>query len=292
MEPVPSNIEKTYPARGPLQQYRFTDATAFRCFRCGESKKSKLMTVYRRDWSRRLCNGCYGRLLSLYDVKAGTDDDDVRADQLAAALFSLVERNQQKDSERLLLASETRATKLSPEALRFLATAEFLATRLAEEPDLEWSPAIIGLCKAFETEVVNLIVRPLAEQTRAVDLSEDRKDKDLGRVASFCADPTRKPPELGVVGHFLMTAFHSERRRETSPILRAFFQVTRDWSGSHWLLDRGGLADAIGTVTTRYRNRAAHIDELAASDYRECRELVAGAHGALWQLALSVERHK
>ena len=31
---------------------------------------SKLITVYRGDWSKRLCNGCYGRLLSIYEIKA------------------------------------------------------------------------------------------------------------------------------------------------------------------------------------------------------------------------------
>jgi hypothetical protein len=181
MEPVPSSIEKTYPPRGPLQQHRFVAGTAFRCFRCGQSKKSKLITVYRGDWSRRLCNGCYGRLLSLYDVKAGTEPDDARADKLAATLLLLIEREGQREAERLLLASEKRAAQLSAEALRFLATAEYLATRLGAEPDLEWSPATIGLCKAFEIEVINHIIRPLAERSRGVDLSEDERDKDLGR---------------------------------------------------------------------------------------------------------------
>jgi hypothetical protein len=103
MEPVPSTVTKTYPPRGPLQQFRFAGATAFRCFRCGVSKKSKLITVYRGDWSRRLCNGCYGRLLSLYEIKAGTAADDERAEQIAVVLFSLVAVDDQRHAERLLL---------------------------------------------------------------------------------------------------------------------------------------------------------------------------------------------
>ena len=59
MEPVPSTVTKTYPKRGPLQQFRFIEATAFRCFRCSSAKKSKLITVYSGDWSRKLCNGCF-----------------------------------------------------------------------------------------------------------------------------------------------------------------------------------------------------------------------------------------
>jgi len=65
LQPIPSQIEKEYPLRCPLCQYRFKEATAFHCFRCGVSKKAKLITIYAHDWNRRLCNGCYGRLLSI-----------------------------------------------------------------------------------------------------------------------------------------------------------------------------------------------------------------------------------
>jgi hypothetical protein len=136
MEPVPSTVTKTYPRRGPLQQFRFAGATAFRCFRCGASKKSKLITVYQGNWSRRLCNGCYGRLLSLYEIKAGTAADDERAEQIAAVLLSLVAIDDQRHAERLLLASETRASRLSPETLRFLATAEHVAASSARNRNL------------------------------------------------------------------------------------------------------------------------------------------------------------
>jgi hypothetical protein len=101
MEPVPSTVTKTYPQRGPLQQFRFAEATAFSCFRCGDTKKSKLITVYNGDWSKRLCNGCYGRLLSLYEIKAGTAGDDQRAEDLAAALLSAVTLDDQRQAECL-----------------------------------------------------------------------------------------------------------------------------------------------------------------------------------------------
>lgn len=96
MEPVPSTLTKTYPKRGPLQQFRFAEGTAFNCFRCGNSKKSKLITVYSDDWSRKLCNGCYGHLLSLYEIKSGTEAEDLRAERLAEALLSIVPVDQQR----------------------------------------------------------------------------------------------------------------------------------------------------------------------------------------------------
>ena len=46
MESVPSTVIKTYPKRGPLQQFRFAESTAFRCFRCGDTKRPRLITTY------------------------------------------------------------------------------------------------------------------------------------------------------------------------------------------------------------------------------------------------------
>ena len=45
MQPVPSTATKTYPARGPLQQFRFADRVAFDRFRCRQTNTSKLITV-------------------------------------------------------------------------------------------------------------------------------------------------------------------------------------------------------------------------------------------------------
>lgn len=134
MEPVPSTVTKAYPPRGPLRQFRFASATAFRCFRCGTSKKSKLITIYAEDWSRRLCNGCYGNLLSVYKVKAGSGPDDARAEQLSLEVLKLVSKDDQRRAERLVLASENRARHLSPKSLRFLGTAEHIASELTAEP--------------------------------------------------------------------------------------------------------------------------------------------------------------
>ena len=89
MSSVRYDVIKVYPARGPLQQYRVRAATAFRCFRCGRAKISKLVTVFAGDWAQLLCNGCYGWLLSVYNVKAHADDAGAKADILAAGLVRL-----------------------------------------------------------------------------------------------------------------------------------------------------------------------------------------------------------
>jgi hypothetical protein len=216
MKPIPFEIEKTYPPRGPLQQYRLAQSAAFSCFRCGQSKKSKLITIYGSDWSRRLCNGCYGRLLSIYEVKAGTTPDDERAYALAAVLLGLVSKDDIAQAERLLRASEKRFELLSPEAIRFISTSEHVSQHLAGHSELEWSPAVIGLCKSVELEAVRLLLRPLAGHLAGVDLAVDRADKDYGRVAAFCAEPTRRPPELGAIVHFSRTLANSKARSAKS----------------------------------------------------------------------------
>jgi hypothetical protein len=289
MKPVPSSVTKSYPPRGPLQQFRFAEATAFRCLRCGSEKKSKLITVYGGEWDRRLCNGCYGRLLALYEIKAGVSSDDERVDELASALLSAVTMEDQRRAERLFRAAEQRADRLCPAALRFVATAEYVAEQLHANLDLEWSPAIIGLCKAAEAEVVARILRPLASVVRQEDLSTDRNDKDVGRVAVFCTDPNRKPPELGAVAHFLQTAAHSKERRNSSVVIRAFLRLAAKWPGSNWLLDPSGFHQALTLLSSSFRNRAAHVDELSKDEYLGCRELVIGADGFLWKLVLSTE---
>jgi hypothetical protein len=168
-----------------------------------------------------------------------------------------------------------------------------VAAQLQADPQLEWSPAIIGLCKAVEAEIVWRILRPLADLTSREDLSSDKSDKDLGRVATFCADSTRKkPPELGVFSHFLQTAIHSKQRRETSVLLRTFLRLVANWSDSYWLLEPKGLHTALALLTTDFRNRAAHIDELGKHDYVGCRELVMGPEGVLWKLVVATEHHR
>ena len=162
-----------------------------------------------------------------------------------------------------------------------------MAEQLQADPQLEWSPAVIGLCKAVEAEVICRIVRPLADLTSHEDLSSDKNDKDLGRVAAFCANPTRQPPELGALAHFLQTVIHSRQRRETSILLRTFLRLSANWQDSYWLLEPKGFYNALTLLTKDFRNRAAHIDELGKQDYVSCRELVMGPEGVLWKLVVA-----
>ena len=136
-EPVPSSLTKVYPEHGPIQQFQFADASSFICFRCEQAKKSKLIAVYSQDWSKCLCNGCYRHLLSIYKVKAGTQTDDARVESLGITLLAAVSADTKREAQRIFQASEQRARFLSPEALCFVSTADYVASQLSAEPHLE-----------------------------------------------------------------------------------------------------------------------------------------------------------
>ena len=98
-----------------------------------------------------------------------------------------------------------------------------------------------------------------------------------------------EPPELGSFSHFLQTVIHSKQRRETSALVRVFLKMTADWPGSQWLLKPDGLHSALTNLTVKFRNPAAHIDELGRLDYVGCRDEVIGTNGTLWQLIIATE---
>ena len=125
----------------------WSPGSAFHCFRCDQDKKAKLLTVYNGDWDRLLCNGCYGSLLSIYEIKKGTDLEEEKAEALGRVLLSLASEEEIRRSTERILISESRTSLLSPPAMKYLATADHVANGLDAGPDLDWSPAVIGSAK-------------------------------------------------------------------------------------------------------------------------------------------------
>ena len=156
----------------------------------------------------------------------------------------------------------------------FLRTADDIASYLQSSTDLDWSAAVIVLCKAFERETVQRILVPLRLSTKAYDLSNDLKDPEFNRIAKFCTSSVATPPELGTFGRFLTTAIHSVQRRNSSALLRAFYGLVSQWPQSSWIVDPHGLAPAIERLTREFRNRAAHIEQLVELDFMKCRSYV------------------
>jgi hypothetical protein len=283
VKPIRYDVVKTYPRRGPLQRYRLAAATSFPCFRCSQPKTSKLITVFRDDWSRLLCNACVGFLLSIHDVRSGDDETEDKARALADQLVELVAPDDAHRVEAILVLRERRAASLQPRALKSLASAEYVATHFKNATDLEWSLAVIGLCRAVEVELVARLVQPLAERCAGRDLGADIADAQMGRVASYCAARARTPPELGAIGRFLQTVAHSKKRRSSSELIAQFRELTRHWPNADWLVSERSH-QAIEDLTTRFRNPAAHTGELHRADYEDAYDLVAGPSGMLWTL--------
>jgi hypothetical protein len=251
-----------------------------------------LIVTYNCNWDHLLCNGCYGRLLSIYNIKAGTQSEDEKATELAALLLSVYDKDQLREAERLYQLREDRAKHLSENALRFVATAEHLSRSLETAADLDWSPVTMGLCKAVETEIIERILRPLSAQLTGEALDADVRDRDLGRVAKFFADGNAKPPELGSFAHFLQTALKSEGRRTSSTVVGGLYKLFAAWPNSAWLANPAGFHAILVRLTRDFRNRAAHTDLLSQRDYESCRDLVLGPDGLLWKLVASTQPHK
>ena len=54
---VMGRMIRKYPEKKEYEQYRYESVVDFNC---KKSKKSKLIVVYNEDWSKIICNGCYG----------------------------------------------------------------------------------------------------------------------------------------------------------------------------------------------------------------------------------------
>lgn len=248
--------------------------------------------IYDNDWNHLLCNGCYGRLLSIYEIKAGARSDDDKATALAEVLLSLLSKDQIREAERLYQLAEKRASLLSTAALKFVATSEHLSRALETVPDLDWSPATIGLCKAVETEIIERILIPLLAELKGINLEVDIKDKDLGRVARYFTEPSAKPPEMGTFAHFLQTSINSETRRSTSPTIEYLYKLFHSLPNSDWISHIDGLYKSLTRLTQDFRNPAAHINTLTKRDYENCRDFVIGSDGMLWKLIFATQPHK
>jgi hypothetical protein len=282
MSGPPVAVIKSYHPIGPLQQFRLEQSMPFTCVRCGQNKKSKLQSLYRGDWSRTLCNGCYGRLLSLYEIQAGTDPDDVKAERLAQQLVEIVSAANARDTLRRTTYSRDPEKFLTTDSLRFLGSAEYVASLLEGQSTLEWSGAIIGLCKAAERELLERFLQPLQSGCVPGELADEFGDPDLGPLARWGAGKAN-PPELGTLRHALITVANSQRRVGKSAVIKSLQLQTSKWPRGRWLLDPEGLPAMLSRLTS-YRNDAAHLGSLGSDDYHRCRALVIGNDGLVWKL--------
>jgi hypothetical protein len=175
---------------------------------------------------------------------------------------------------------------LAPLAKRFVVSAEAAAQSLKVSHD--WSPAIIGLCKAVELEAVGRLIEPLKAKFLRGGMSEsDLRDNTLRRTASYCNGRTDRPPELGTIAWFMRAALESGRR-ESSALLQSCYRMLSGSSTPAWLTDPDGAAHELVSVAQSYRNPAVHIESMSRQSFLSCRSVVLGEDGLLHRLALAL----
>ena len=61
---VTGKMIRKYADKSGYQQYRYEKIVEFNCCLCKRQKKSKLVVILNDNWSKIICNSCYGNLRS------------------------------------------------------------------------------------------------------------------------------------------------------------------------------------------------------------------------------------
>ncbi|MGB8218726.1 MAG: hypothetical protein WCE94_15615 [Candidatus Methanoperedens sp.] len=287
-------IVKRYPPKGNLQLFRYDSNTPFECWRCQETKVSKLQAVVTLKKPHIICNACYGYLLSLAEIKAQDIEPWQKADQIhdltitqvsERVAASAVEKQEQKHKQYWKFTSR--------EAKRFIGTAEFLYERMLDHDDLDFSGPIIELIKAFEHECVSRFVEPMravASRTNLLEceIQKDCQDDDFGHMAKYVFGHGAKPPELGRISHALDVFIHSKKRIQDSRFLKILDDQISLCHDRDYFINKERFVAQVNQLTQSYRNPAAHIGSMSKKDYEECEAMLMNDNGALWQLITAI----
>lgn len=254
------------------------------------SSKSSAM-----DRENQICNAAF----ELYDSNVSSSsfgyerapaiDDEMVCGIICQSTFGLVSSFVEPLLGALGVGDEVMggAISIDPFTQKSLDSAELIAGWVAIDSveNFEWSAPIILICKGFEFELIKRIFEPLREISSLSALSDDMKDKDIGKIAKFCAIKGQQSPELGVVAHFLSTAIHSKSRRLSSVLLSAFFLLVERMADPKYVVGPQNLLHAVQELTRKYRNPSAHTATMSRNDYQACSDLIADPGvGALYRL--------
>lgn len=285
-----AKIIKHYPPSGNLQLFRYDSSAPFECWRCRQTKVSKLQAIVSLEQSRIICNACYGYLLSLTEIKAQDIEPWLKAEQIHdLTLKEVSAKAAAKAAEKQAQRRKQYWKFLSAEARRFIGTAEYLYEQMADRDDLDFSPLIIELVKSFEHECISGFVEPIKARATRESIAEsevrkDCQDKDLGRMARYVFGRAAKPPELGTIAHTLTTFIHSQKRVQESKFLKILDACIASCRDREYFANKERFVAQVHQLTQFYRNPAAHIGYMSKQSYEECKAILMDAGGALWQL--------
>lgn len=289
-----ATIVRRYPPRGNLQLIRYDSNAPFECWRCRKTKVSKLQAIVSLEQPRTICNACYGYLLSLAEIKVQDIEPWLKVEQIHALTLKEV------PAKVAAQAAEKQARRrkqywkfLSPEARRFIGTAEYLYEQMADRDDLDFSPLIIELVKSFEYECIIGFVEPMKDKATNVLLAEsevriDCQDKDFGRIAKYVFGRDVKPPELGTIAYTLTTFIHSKKRIQESKFLRILDAHISSCRDRDYFINQERFVAHASKLTQLYRNPAAHVGFMSKQTFEECMAMLMDAGGVLWQLVTAI----
>lgn len=289
-----SNIVKKYPPVGNLQLVRYETNAPFECWRCRRTKISKLQAIVNLEVPRIICNGCYGLLLSLHEIKAKDIEPWLKANEIHdLTLKNVSAKEAAKSAEKFEARYKKYWKYLSTDSKRFLGTANYLMELLGEHDDLDFSPLIIELVKAYEFECMHGLLNPLRDKVQLEVISSDIirsecNDKDYGKVARSVYDPNIKLPELGTLAHTIATLINSKKRITESTFLQLLNNHINSTRASSYFLYPERFVNQVRILTQEYRNPSAHLGYLSKEKYDACFDFMLGADGVLWELLASV----
>jgi len=164
----------------------------------------------------------------------------------------------------------------------FLATVETLEKNLPTNQTIDWSCGVILFCKAVENELVKKFLEPMKNYAHTIDKRDIEIDKKAKRLEEFLFGLSPKPPELGGINFYInLVARSSKFQKMASSAL--FDSYLKSRANAVWYTDPNGAVVDLKKIIN-YRNPAAHIDELSASDFSECKLQTIGASGVLQKI--------
>lgn len=283
-------VMKRYPSRGNLELIRYDSNAPFECWRCRKTKVSRLQAIVNLERPRIICNACYGYLLSLAEIKAQNIELWLKAEQIHDLTIKEVSAKQaaqavEKQEQRLKQYWKF----LSHQARLFIGTAEYLYERMTDRDDLDFSPLVIELVKCFEHQCITGFLEPLKnrgmnESPTEGEVSADCQDKDFGRMAKYIFGREMHPPELGTIAYTLATFIHSEKRIHESKFLKILNTHISSCRDADYFSNQERFAAQVSKLTQSYRNPAAHVGSMSKLAFEECRAMLMGPSGILWQL--------
>jgi hypothetical protein len=160
---------------------------------------------------------------------------------------------------------------------KFLPLAEFIFDELNRLPDADYSPFILQYCRTLENEILKKLFEAYHDNIKASEVNkEEMIVDDLGndKTGKF-AEMVKKDKKYYTLGdmNFIMSLLKEDGNTlKSSKLLQHFRHFALQYFEKR-IFEKQFLAD-VNTITTQYRNKAAHLSVLDLATAKNCQELL------------------